>query len=219
MMSIPHRRARASAVTEGAKLSSKPALYALAAALSCFGACAATPAVRDDIAPEYDPTGRLTRLSYDRDGDGKIDTWGVMDGARVIRVESDEDGNGSVDRWEYHHTVGSSGASAAAPGPGGAVAAPDQTIERVDRATRHDGKVSRWEYFSAGALVRVEEDTDADGAVDKWEVYDNGSLSVLSLDTHGRGAPDRRFVYASDGALLRIEGETTGAGSLGPTQP
>src|SRR5262245_46752561 len=51
---------------------------------------------------EYSKEGRLTRLTYDKNGDGKPDTWGYMDGTRVVRVEVDEDGDGQVDRWEYH---------------------------------------------------------------------------------------------------------------------
>jgi len=73
-------------------------------------------AAKQDVQSQYDQTGRLTRLTYDRDHDGKIDTWGFMDGARVVRVEVDENGDGKVDRWEYHKEVpadstGSSGAT------------------------------------------------------------------------------------------------------------
>jgi EF hand len=164
-----------------------------------------------DVKPEYDQTGRLAKLTFDRDGDGKIDTWGYMDGARVVRVEVDENGDGKVDRWEYHGGSGGSGGSANA---GSGV---DTTLERIERATRYDGKVSRREYFDHGVLTRVEEDTDGDGKIDKWETYSGGVLAVLALDTKGRGRPDRRLIYLPDGTLSRIETDPTGSGTFQPT--
>ena len=71
-------------------------------AAGCGSATTTEAAAKKDVKSEYDQSGRLTRLTYDRNGDGKIDTWGYMDGSRVVRVEVDEDGDGKVDRWEYH---------------------------------------------------------------------------------------------------------------------
>ena len=170
------------------------------------------------VQPEYDATGRLKQLTYDRDGDGKIDTWGFMDGARVVRVEVDENGDGQVDRWEYH-TTGSQGA-AGANGADGATGAGangvETTVERIDRSTRHDGRVSRQEFFDHGVLTRVEEDTDGDGKIDKWETYTAGALAVLALDSKGRGTPDRRLIYEPDGTLGRIESDPNGTGTFQP---
>jgi hypothetical protein len=183
----------------------------------------AESAVKKDVKSEYDKSGRLTRLEYDRNGDGKIDTWGYMDGSRVVRVEVDEDGDGKVDRWEYHRDLtttndsktstgssGSPGASAAASAGG------DPTLERIERATKHDGKVSRREYFENGLLARVEEDTDGDGHIDKWETYSGGTLAIMAIDTKGRGTPDRRLIYQPDGTLSRIEMDPSGTGTWHP---
>ena len=210
---------------------SLPVVLALTSACS---APASQPAAKGDITPEYSSDGRLTRLSYDRNGDGKVETWGYMDGARVVRVEVDEDGDGAVDRWEYHSTEGTGtgtdgtvlGAEVLGAGSGsgvlgsgfntrvqGSAAAltPDMTVERIERATRHDGKITRREFITLGALTRVEEDTDADGLFDKWETYENGSLQTISLDTRHRGTPDRRMVYGADGTFLRLEADETGS--------
>ena len=66
-------------------------------------------AAAERLRPGYDKaSGRLTRLEYDANGDGKTDTWGYMDGMRVVRVEVDEDGDGKIDRWEYHNGSASS---------------------------------------------------------------------------------------------------------------
>jgi hypothetical protein len=173
------------------------------------------------VKSEYDKSGRLTRLEYDRNGDGKIDTWGYMDGSRVVRVEVDEDGDGKVDRWEYHRdpktandskgsTAPTDSASAIGSGGGGGG---DPTLERIDRAMKHDGKVSRREYFENGLLARVEEDTDGDGKIDKWETYSGGTLAIMAIDTKGRGTPDRRLIYQPDGTLSRIELDPSGTGT------
>jgi hypothetical protein len=171
-----------------------------------LGACrqgTSRAAAAERIHAAYDQTsGRLKRLEYDANGDGKIDTWGYMDGMRVVRVEVDEDGDGKVDRWEFHK------AAAGGVAPGGV----DRSIERIERATRHDGRVSRWEYFENGLLTRVEEDADGDGRVDKWEQYTAGTLTTMSLDTQHTGKPDRRLVYAPDGSLDHIEVDPIGSG-------
>lgn len=160
------------------------------------------------LRPEYDSKGRLQKLEYDRSGDGKIDTWGYMDGSRVVRVEADENGDGQVDRWEFHRQ------DAASP-----AASSDRTVERIERATRFDGRVSRVEYFKGGVLERIEEDTDGNGATDKWETYTDGSLSMLAIDTLGRGKPDRRLVYQPDGSLDRIEADAAGTGDFRALKP
>ena len=193
-------------------------LKLFASAIACVvcvlaaGACQsqARSAGNERVQPTFDKeSGRLTRLEADANGDGKVDTWGYMDGMRVVRVEIDENGDGKVDRWEYHSQGNVGQAGQATPD-----ARPDKTLERVERATRFDGIVSRREYFDNGSLARVEEDTDGDGTIDKWETYNAGSLSVMALDTMHRGKPDRRLIYKADGSLDRIETDPTGSGQF-----
>jgi hypothetical protein len=186
----------------------RPLALTYAGALAALAAGCQQPSTAavaaERLRPAYDKaSGRLTRLEYDANGDGKIDTWGYMDGMRVVRVEVDEDGDGKVDRWEYHN--GSAPAGVAQ----GSV---DKTIERIERATRHDGKVSRWERFDKGTLVHVEEDTDGDGLVDKWEDYTAGTLTMMALDEEHRGKPNRRLIYRADGTFDHVEVDATGAG-------
>lgn len=173
----------------------------------------AQPQGTAQLKPEYDDSGKLQKLEYDRDKDGKVDTWGYMDGARVVRVEVDENGDGKVDRWEFHRADAASGTSgAAAPGV-------DKTVERIERATKFDGTVSRREFFDNGVLTKIEEDTDGNGSVDKWETYTDGSLSVMALDTAGRGTPDRRLVYRPDGSMDHIEADPNGTGTFTRLNP
>lgn len=166
------------------------------------------PKGTDQLKPEYDASGKLQKLEYDRDKDGKVDAWGYMDGARVVRVEVDENGDGKIDRWEYHRAPSPADARNPAATPEGM----DRTVERIERATRFDGKVSKTEYFTDGVLSKIEEDTDGDGKIDKWETYSGGSLSLLAIDTQGRGTPDRRLVYRPDGSLDHLEADQNGSG-------
>ena len=179
------------------------------------------------VKSEYNESGRLTRLTYDRNGDGKIDTWGYMDGSRVVRVEADENGDGKIDRWEYHTdpkgSTGSNGSTGSTGSTGSkgsttssSADAGDVTLERIDRATKFDGKISRREYFEHGVLTRIEEDTDGDGKIDKWETYSAGTLAIMAIDTKARGIPDRRLIYQPDGTLSRIETDPSGTGTWRP---
>lgn len=172
----------------------------------------AQPAGDDHLKAEYDKAGRLQKLEYDRNNDGRPDTWGYMDGIRVVRVEVDCNGDGQVDRWEFHTTEG---VPTPPPAPEDAV---DPSLERIEESTRFDGKVSRKEFFTAGVLTRTEEDTDGNGAIDKWETYEGGALSVLALDTTGRGTPDRRLIYKA-GTVDRIETDPAGTGATAPPKP
>ena len=164
------------------------------------------------VKAEYDTAGKLQKIEYDRDNDGKLDTWGYMDGVRVVRVEVDRNGDGQIDRWEFHTT---DGVPTPPPAPADAV---DTSLDRIEEPTRFDGKVSRREFFAKGVLAKTEEDTDGNGAIDKWETYENGALQVMALDTTGRGTPDRRLLYVG-GSVDRVETDPAGTGTFGPAKP
>lgn len=193
--------------------SSQSALRLIVASYLCVSACNTPPPSPNGgnprVQPSYDTDGKLQKIAYDRSGDGKPDSWGYMDGARVARVEVDENGDGTVDRWEYYEADAE---------PAGQTADP-RALVRIERATKFDGTVSRREFFTHGRLARTEEDTDGNGRLDKWETYTDGALSLLSLDTSGRGFADRRLVYGANGTLLRIEADTDGSGIFKTLNP
>ena len=83
-------------------------------------------AARKRITPEYDQNGRLKLLKYDSKGNGKVDTWSYMDGARVVRIEIDSDADGTIDRWEHYGA--------------------DQKLEKVGSSRRNDGKEDAWAF-------------------------------------------------------------------------
>jgi hypothetical protein len=172
---------------------------------------------RKRITPEYDKnTGRLTLLKYDSNGNGIVDTWSYMDGARVVRIEIDKDEDGKIDRWEYYgpdQKLQKVGVSRMNDGKEDAwtYAQPDGSIDRVEISTRRDGTVSRVEHYQQNALVSAEEDSDGDGHIDRWETYDGPRLASVAFDTHHRGTPDRRLIYSVDGTV-RVEVDAKGDG-------
>jgi hypothetical protein len=173
----------------------------VAALAIAAGGCSKPPEIpkgNDQIKPTYDQkTGRLEKITYDRNHDGKVDAWTFMNGTRVVRAELDENNDGTVDRWEYYEA--GTGDAKAGSGP------PAGVLSRVEDSTRRDGTVSRREYYERGERVRAEEDTNGDGRLDKWETWAGGVLATVLLDTNGDGKPDRRLVYPADGSGPRFE--------------
>ena len=169
--------------------------------------------IKKTTIPTYDKTtGKLTELTYDRDKNGRIDTWTDMDGTRPLRTRIDLDEDGKIDRWEYYDDKGALlrvGFSRKQDGKvdAWAYSAPDGTLGRVEiSSTGDEKKIDRREFYDAGGLVRAEEDADGNGRVDRWETYENGGLKTAAMDENGDGIPDRRLTYAG-GALVLIESE------------
>jgi hypothetical protein len=176
---------------------------------------------RKRITPEYDKaTGKLQLLKYDSNGDGKIDTWSYMDGARVVRIEIDKDEDGKIDRWEYYgpdQKIEKIGFSRANDGKEDAWSypGPDGTITRIEISTKRDGKVERTEHYEKGALVSAEEASVS--TIDKWETYDGDHLATVAFDTQHRGTPDRRLVYGRNGQVtVEVDPKGDGRWALAP---
>ncbi len=172
---------------------------------SLSGACfSRTPPPSQQVIPIYSKqSGRLEALMSDRDGDGKLDTRALMDGARLKRIEIDRNADGRPDRWEYY---ASSGADTPAT----------PIIERAEEADGGDGRITRREFYANGVIDRAEEDTDADGRVDKWETYANGSLRSVDLDLTGAGRPSQRLNYGAGGNVAAVETDADGDGVFAP---
>jgi hypothetical protein len=160
-------------------------------------------------------TGKLERITYDSNKNGKIDTWSYMDGTRVLRVEIDKDEDGRIDRWEYYkdeqklEKVGYSRANSGKP-DAFAFQGPDGKVARVELMAPDD-RVRRTERYEGGVLVSAEEDTNSDGRTDKWETYEDSALASVAFDTTGRGKPDRRLVYGQGGqATVEVDPDGDG---------
>jgi len=186
--------------------------------------------VKKTTIPTYDKkTGRLVQLTYDRNHNGKIDTWTDMDGTRPILSRIDLNEDGKIDRWEYYDEkgqiikVGFSRKDDGKP-DAWAYAGPDGKVSRVEiSSTGDEKKIDRWEHYDAsqtgpkgdptGALVSAEEDTNGDGRPDKWETYENGTIKTVAFDEKGVGYATRRLTYEK-GQLVLIETDPDGKGGF-----
>lgn len=194
------------------------------AALMAAACVRQSPDVRKKIEPVYDrDTGRLHLLKYDSNGNGKVDTWSYMDGARIVRIEIDNGEDGTIDRWEYYgeggklEKVGLSRANDGKP-DSWVYAGADGAVTRIEVASKPEDKVTRVEYFEKGMMVRAEEDTDRDGNVDKWESYVGSRLTTVAFDLTHSGRPERRLVYGADGSA-RLEVDRAGNGHFAAVDP
>ena len=86
----------------------------------------------------YGPDGRLQRLAYDGNGDGRAEVVTFFrPSGKPLRAEIDSDGDGVVDRWEDFSASG--------------------VLEKVGLAHGHSGAPDEWDYVDAtGAVLRRE---------------------------------------------------------------
>jgi len=178
------------------------AVLVLAAAVACAIGCNPPPDPRrtnfeirnKESVFKYDPaTGRLKKLDFDSNKNGKMDVFSYWDGTRLIRSELDKDEDGKIDTWEFYDE--------------------HNKIERVGTSSRDDEVPDTWAYPDAtGFLARVETDTDRDGFIDKREIMvpRPGSktervLSIVELEFDKAGHPGRRLYYRPDGSFEKSE--------------
>jgi len=176
--------------------------------------------LKNTTIPTYDKTtGRLVEITYDRNKNGKIDTWTEMQGAKPLRSRIDLDEDGKIDRWEHYDDKGrltKVGFSRKQDGheDAWAYSGPDGKVARVETSSTGDEhKIDRREFYEGDGLARAEEDTDVNGKVDRWETYDSGALKTAAMDEDGDGIPDRRFTYAG-GTLVLIESVPDASGTF-----
>jgi len=182
----------------------------------------------------YNPaTLLLSEITYDRNKNGKIDTWTKMEGSRPVSSRIDTDEDGKIDRWEEYGPDGKlvkamwerpkppNAKDRTMTGRPDAVAymGADGTVERIeylevselDPAKKET--VVRREYYQGGRLLKAEEDTLGQGYMDRFETRDAaGNLVSVELDETADGKPDRRLNYSPDGTLLSIETGPDGKG-------
>lgn len=159
----------------------------------------------------YDHWGRLQRIEYDSNGDGKPDVTAYHDGAKSPhQLAIDEDFDGRSDRWEDYDPqgvllkVGLSRRHNGRPDLWVVSTAGDVPL-RKDYDDDLDGRVDRSEIFKRGLLASVELDANRDGKMDRWQDWSTGHLSAEQLDTDGDGTPDRRLTYSATGRVLKLE--------------
>ena len=158
----------------------------------------------------YDPAGRLQRIEYDSNGDGRPDHFAHHDGApRARLLEVDTSFDGKINRWEHYDSEGrlvKVGSSTLGERPERwAHLGNDGLPVKVEHDADRDGNVERVEVLLNGRLVRVEVDADRDGRLDRWQDWHSGVLAFEDLDTDGDGKPDRRLRYGTSGEVETLE--------------
>ena len=173
----------------------------------------------------YDRTTlKLREITYDKNKNGRIDTWTKLDGAQPLSSVIDEDEDGKIDRWEEYGPNGELVKAQLSRAKNGVAdetvfVGPDGKVEHVEYFEKSDvtGQMSvvRREFFAEDRPTRAEEDTDGDGLMDRFEHYDaSGALIAVELDDNQPfdGKPDRRLTYSPTGQLLSVETEPDGKG-------
>jgi hypothetical protein len=152
-------------------------VLAIAIVLTGCSRTAATPV--DRPAAEYDSaTGRLRRLTFDANKNGRNNAVSVMDGARIERIEVDTDENGTADYWEFYDRGG--------------------VLARIEEDTNSDGRVDKWETYrslansSAGDPALIVSSAAFDdahrGAPTRILIFaDDGAVERVEVDPDGDG--------------------------------
>ncbi|MGE0453003.1 MAG: hypothetical protein AB7O37_02525 [Vicinamibacteria bacterium] len=161
--------------------------------------------------PVYDAQGKLDRVEYDRNGDGRADQIARHNGKRLPELlEDDDDFDGQTDRWAYYDAAGvlvKVGASRRGAGRPDFWAYQDRDgkITRQEYDSNGDGKLDRVEIMKDGRVDLVEVDANDDGRPDRWQKWQGSELIFENLDTDGDGKPDKRLRYGPKGEVIGLE--------------
>jgi hypothetical protein len=165
-----------------------------------FSSCAQSPE-KPEIEVEYDErTGRLSRLTINKQSDGKPNIVGDIQESKFVKIEVDSNEDGKTDRWEYYgadEKLSRVGVSRANDGIEDAwvFRADNGAIARIEVSTKRNGKANRTEFYENGVLAKAAEDANLDGLIDKWEQYESGVLVSASFDTTNSGHPTTTVDY------------------------
>jgi hypothetical protein len=201
------------------------ALVVAASAVACGGADPDQARVASTTQARYDPkTLKLAEITYDKNQNGRIDTWTKMDGAKPVSSVVDEDEDGKIDRWEEYGSNGELVKVQLSRDKNGqpdeiVYVGADGKVEHIDFLEKNEttGQFEpvRREFYESDRPTRAEEDTDGDGLMDRFEHYDpSGALIAVELDDVQPfdGKPDRRLSYSPTGQLLSVETQPDGRG-------
>jgi len=171
------------------------------------GACGSDPEaerIKATTKATYDlQTGILQQFTYDKNKNGRVDTWIRMDGARRLSAVLDENEDGEIDRWEEYGDNDQlvragwiraalddqSLATARKAAPPAPVAPPAGTPVGVGTPPPTTQPPNSWAYMGPdGSVVRVEYfDVNEAGALvlTLREFLENGQLARTEEDTDG----------------------------------
>ena len=129
-----------------------------------------------DGAPDqsiYSMGDRGSRVEWDMNFDGRVDSWGYNDASgTLLEEELDLDHDGRVDAVVFYR--------------------PDGSVERKELALNFANRLTVFKFYSAGGdLLRVEQDEDGDGRIDRWDYYEDKRVVRTGWDEDGDGVADK----------------------------
>jgi hypothetical protein len=197
------------------------AVVAVALGVAACGGNAESDRIEATTKAVYDPaTGLLRQFTYDKNKNGRIDTWVQMDGTKRLSAVLDENEDGALDRWEEYGDAGQlvragwiraaldaqsaatarTNAPPATPITGAPVGVgtppPTTQLPNTWAYTGPDGAIARIEYLDINETGQV--------VVTLREFLENQQVVRSEEDTDGDGVMDKWETYEA-GVLRTVE--------------
>lgn len=170
-----------------------------------------------------DGAGRLLRVEFDADGDGRTDVWSFYENGALARQEIDDNRDGRVDARLVVTDGELVRAEVDRDGDGRfdaleIYAGGELTRQHLD--DDGDGRFETIHVFAAGRHTRTEKDTTGDGQIDRWVFFDEGeSPRLVEQDVDGDGVPDLRHRRQADGSFATDAPDAPTAAPAAPAPP
>lgn len=168
--------------------------------------------------------GRLNRIDYDSDGDGRYDSTDQVgvDGA-VLMTMTDRNWNSIPERWvQYNarHQVASEWIDADEDSTPERYRSFDSAGRLTEEGVDDDGdglyeenRTFNTRWAPTAHALRVERDEDRDGVFERRESYTaEGLLRTVNDDSDGDSVRDRISLYRADGTVLKEGHDRNGDG-------
>jgi hypothetical protein len=176
----------------------------------------------------YDARGEvLLRQEQDTDYDGRLDTWTVYQGGRLVTRNLDTSGDGKPDAFERYEGGRMVERSIDRDGDGVRDASylyAGGSLQEESHDRNNDGAPDRVIHYRGRQRASSEEDENGDGRFDTWttfQVVEGRELQVrVERDTQGRGKADVFETYEVKGgkaALAKREEDRNGDGAIDVT--
>ena len=137
--------------------------------------------------------------SYDRNEDGKADTWYEYEGNLLVKEYYDNNHNGKADAWYYYEKAVLSkieidgNHDGAVDNQGYYDESGDTAEAEYDR--NFDGEMDYWEYFENASQVSYESDNDFNGTHDEWGIVEDGQIVEANWSYHNDKVADKVARY------------------------
>ncbi len=157
-----------------------------------------------DLLVEYNDQGEWSRLSTDKDGDNRMDTWQTYSNQELTRLEQDEDGNGQVDLKVFYEQGEKDRLLRDQDGDGRFETVQLYGVKDWDLVIEQDKDGSghpEARLCYAQGLLRQKEVFDRQGRVQFVEYFDDQGRLCRSREREGQGL-SLTWIYNSQGRAV-----------------